>query len=257
MRILHYLALDTAAAVAAWSLLAGHLCGIPPEPSTLFWTCSGVWLVYVADRWLDSLPGSREPTPGLRHRFAGRHRGAMTAAWLVVFAIAAVSAIISLPGGDLLACGVLAALGTTYLLSVHLKHAEDKTTRSRLARSWPVAILVAGAACLFPLLRGSAPAGGKALVFTATACLFLPQTLATRHWEEGVPLPGFVTGAPALLGLVSIPIGLGIPFATAGLCLAAGIYALNRISLHDKVAGADWLLALAGTLGCLAALIAV
>ncbi len=247
--VAHFLALDTVAAVVFWSLLAGRLCGYSPQPLPVLLTASGVWLVYTADRWLDSFPDSREPDPGPRHAFAGRHRKSILFWWIFVFLVSLTIGAFTLSSVELIVGAVLTTLALGYLYFAQRRPMAQAASRPVVSQAAAVAILVALAACLFPLLRGLEPPHHRLQVLLGTALLFLPQTLATRFWEKGRKLPLFLPAS--LLGLGAIT-GIAVEQWSPALAATAtgiGLLALDRLPVNDKVSLADWTLALGGFTG--------
>jgi len=250
--ILHFLALDTVCAVLAWNLLASSVLGTANSPLLLFWTGAAVWLVYIADRWLDSLPNSTEEHLSERHLFAARHRGVIAIIWLGVWLISIMSALIQLPGKILLAGAFIAAMGVIYLILIQRTPHEDKKGRRRAGGGIVVGPLVALAVILFPALNGSPKSTMIGVTWALIAWGFCLQTRSSRIWEEGGSISMAKTIFGGLTGCVlALSFGL-LPIAAATVSLTIGLVLLNRFPLKDKVMGADWLLAIAGTVGWLA-----
>jgi len=247
--VAHFLALDTVAAVVFWSLLAGKLSGTPAAPLPLFLTACGVWLVYTADRWLDSFPGSREPNPGPRHAFAGRHRRAILVGWSVVFLISLTVGVSILPSDELFVGAAVTALATGYLFAAQQGSMWQTKARSGISKAAAVALLVALAACLFPCLRSAEPPLHRLLVVLGIALLFLPQTLATRFWENGRRLPLLLPASLIAFGAILGGAGSEGSLTLAATVTGIGLFALDRLPVPDKVSLADWTLALGGLVG--------
>lgn len=248
MVVAHFLALDTVAVVIFWSLLAGRLTETPTTPLNLFLAGSGVWLVYVADRWLDSFAGSREHAPGPRHHFAAKHRKPILAIWLTVFFAASIGGLVYLSPRELLVGAVLVALAVTYLLIVQSIGFQQGSRASNFAKATTVAFLVAAAACLFPLLNGSKPLPFILLTYCGIAALFLPQTLATRHWEEDRRLPLWIPSCLIGVGILIAVILQALSFLLAASATALCLIIVDKIKVTDKVSMADWSLAAGGAI---------
>ena len=239
------------AAVLLWSLMAARLVGAPPSAGALFWTGAGVWLVYIADRWLDSLPGGTEIHPGERHRFASRHRGSLAVAWITVWAAAVGSAAVALPGGWLLVGGTLSCGAVAYLALIQRLPSMSSDKQFRAGGGIVVALLVATAVNLFPILAGTAPPGWKTFIWAATTFAFFLQTRTTRHWEESLALPKiWIVGGGCAGAFLSMAAGAP-SLAVAYAFLAGSLWLVDRIPVArpEKVALADWILAAAGAAG--------
>ncbi|MBC2600738.1 hypothetical protein [Puniceicoccus vermicola] len=252
--ILHYLAIDTVCAVLAWSLLADRLVGTGPHALSFAWTGAGVWLVYVADRWLDSLPGSTELKPGARHRFAARHRQSLGIAWIIVWSVSVASALVVLSGEILLAGTFVAALAIGYLLIIQRIPSKNESGKLRAGGGLAVGILVATAANLFPAIEGAASPWIKIIVWLLTAWAFFLQTRCTRLWEEGETIPWLWLLIFTIVGALAAIVLGEIPAAVAVVSLALCILVVDFLKIRDKVAVADWILALAGACGWITAL---
>lgn len=248
--ILHYLALDTLCAVVAWTLLAGEVCGGGSSPQYLIWTGAGIWLVYIADRWLDSLPNSVETSPGRRHRFVGRHRRAVGSAWLSVWCLALLSGMLLLDGKSLLVCAGLVGAAVLYLAYAQQHPPQHRHRSPRTQGGWVVGVAVASAVMLFPATHGEAPPSTKIAAWILVFWTFALQTRATRTWEEGQRIPA---GLLVLLTLPTLAWGIlrpaFLPLGIAATILAAGITFVERMKARDRISLADWNLALAGLVG--------
>ena len=250
--ILHYLAIDTVCAVLAWTLLAGKLCegwiGILP----LAWTGAGVWLIYTADRWLDSFPGSREKNPGARHRFVGHHRRAVGFLWIFIWLLALGSGLIFLNGISLLLGSAVVAIAVAYLWLMQKKPPDSGTDKIGSGGGWMVGLSVASAVLLFPILSGEASGSEKFFVWLTVGWIFSFQTRATRSWESGKRIHrgklALFAAPPVIMALFVHEL---VPLAGAGLLLFIGILVVERLPISDRVAAADWTLALSGGLSYL------
>jgi hypothetical protein len=114
---------------------------------------------------------------------------------------------------------------------------------------------VATAANLFPAIEGAAGPGIKFIVWMLTAWAFFLQTRSTRLWEEDEKIPRLWLLGLTLFGALTAIILGEIPAAVAVVCLAGGILGVDRIRVDDKVAVADWVLAVAGACGWLSAVL--
>ena len=248
LRSLHFLALDTAALAAVWTVGAAHLLGTRIGPGPLLWTLSGVWLVYTADRWLDSLPGTTEPDYGPRHRWMARHRRPMALAWAGVAAAALLSALLLLPPAELLVAAGLVAAGLAYLLRVQRTPHRPAHGRLRAGGGIAVALLFTAAVFLFPILRAEP---GPLPLLRASAALALPLYLGAhtmRLWEENAPaIRSFLLRTAPPCALLAAFLAGPFPALTVATTTAA-LLLLEHSPLPgpDRIAYADWSLTLAG-----------
>jgi hypothetical protein len=82
------LSLDAPAVAVLWQLLFARCFHIRLRLSLTLLLALVVWLLYVADRFLDSLTVPSQDMEPLRHRFYRRHRWAFLPAFCVIFLLA-------------------------------------------------------------------------------------------------------------------------------------------------------------------------
>jgi hypothetical protein len=71
---LHLLSLDAPLVAVLWQLLFAKALRVHLAPVVTLVTALAIWLIYVADRILDSYPAEEGPEEALRHRFYRAHR---------------------------------------------------------------------------------------------------------------------------------------------------------------------------------------
>jgi len=253
--ILHYLAIDTVAAVIVWMLLASRLMGAEADPLTLTLVGAGIWLVYTADRWLDSFPGSTETVQAARHQFMGLHRKGMAILWLAGWVGFTVPGLILLDGESLLFGAIAVALGVFYLIYIQLHPSKNESGRFRAGGGLLVGSLVATAVCLFPILNGEARDHEKFLTLLLIASIFCLQTHSTRLWEDGQRISWRWVVILSLAGAIAAGISGQLPLGLAMIALCAGVLVVDCLTTRDRVAYADWMLAVAGAGGWVAAFV--
>jgi hypothetical protein len=140
-----------------------------------------VWLIYVADRILDSLG---EPPPGVevpRHRFYRFHR---RPALICAVAVAAIAAVISF---DWIQPAIRRdAIGLAILVAIYL--AVTHLARPKGNRYWPkellVALLFAGGVCLPVSTLLGRQRWSVIAPFALLVAVFWINTLAIECWES-------------------------------------------------------------------------
>ena len=149
------------------------------ESTLLFAT---VWLIYVADRLLDSrsLDLSKEHT--FRHAFYARHQSYMLALWLVVFAVVALLALGLLEMSMLSIGASLVLLCLGYGIGVHT--AMAKKIFQVISKEWLVGLLFALGTSLIIWLK--APSFKLALMTLCFAFLCSLNCLLISLWEKDI-----------------------------------------------------------------------
>ena len=84
---LHLLSLDAPLVGVLWQLLFAKALRVHLAPVVSLVTALVIWLIYVADRILDSCQPEQGTEEALRHRFYRRHRIAFLPAFLTVFLV--------------------------------------------------------------------------------------------------------------------------------------------------------------------------
>lgn len=82
------LSLDAPAVAALWQRLFARSFQAPVEGSVTLLLALVVWLIYVADRFLDTLAAPPQDVEAARHSFYRRRRGAFALPFLSAFAVA-------------------------------------------------------------------------------------------------------------------------------------------------------------------------
>lgn len=257
----HLLSLDAPTVAALWMLLLAYCADV-----TLPWTCGvslflAVWMLYAADRLLDSrpLPGGEEPS-GLeeRHRFHRRHRRG----FLRVLGTSAVLLLMLLPwlGSRTLHLDLLLSLAlAVWLLLIHFRQKPDSSPR-HLPKEFVVGLFF-GLATAIPTVARAPELLLPLLPFVSLlAGLCTLNCLLLYAWEHGVPqdarpLPlrgssgahittrwaaRFLPGIGGLFILGSLSAGLGtrqftelhVPERLASFAFACGLSACLLLLLH-------------------------
>lgn len=107
-----------------WQRALGQCLGIPVETHYSLLLGLSLWLVYVADRWLDARTLTVGVPAAARHLFARQHKRALAAVWCAVLALDVAVAVFTLNSVEWLARAglLLATLG--YFVGVHSRVAK-------------------------------------------------------------------------------------------------------------------------------------
>jgi hypothetical protein len=126
----HLLSLDAPTVAALWTVFLARSVHLPLPWSTPAAMFLAVWMIYAADRLLDSRELGARPLSGLeaRHRFHHRHRSG----FLVCTAAASVALALLLPRLDprsLLLFALLGVLLAVWMLLIHARPSPETDTR--------------------------------------------------------------------------------------------------------------------------------
>ncbi|MBT5846476.1 MAG: hypothetical protein HOH86_07750, partial [Verrucomicrobiales bacterium] len=122
------LSLDAPVVALVWQAAFARILAVE-----LGWTQRGllavcVWLAYCGDRLLDARRLPAGPVDSARHAFARDHSKALTVAWCVGLAMAAVMALQMSAREMFAGAGLLAAVGVYFLLH-HLQSSRERAGR--------------------------------------------------------------------------------------------------------------------------------
>lgn len=244
------LSLDAALIAVVWQQWL-HPTGI--APALVLGLC--VWLIYSADHLLDArkLPANKRLTA--RHRFAAEHSRLLVAVWFVTLVVAFVLALHGLSRQQFANGCVLLLLSAAYIACAHLR--QQSTPKELL-----VAILFVTGAAVFqlgtlPLPQLLAPALGLLLLAFANCSLIAQKesctdarmgfdSLANRQ-PSSRTCAHFALLAAALIGCISVLLGLGFQLLALSLCASALLaleYQMEHIGqeLFHQIADAALLL---------------
>ena len=111
--------LDAPLVAVAWQGLFAKTFGLVLDPNEIFLLFASVWLIYTADRLLDSLKLEPRKIHSYRHAFVYHHRRSLSLVWLVVLALVAIFSWLEL-GPYLFKLGLLVlGLCLLYGLGIH------------------------------------------------------------------------------------------------------------------------------------------
>jgi hypothetical protein len=244
---LSLLCLDAPIVAVAWQWLFARSFGAQigfPLRALLFLTA---WLIYLADRFADTIKMPPDTPISLRHQFCRDHVIGWWVAIVVIFLLDLTLALRSLDLQMLLLGGTLAAICFLYLF---INHSLGGKWRPVPMKEKAIGILFAAGTTLgvvgqLPSLTASF--GVAALLF-AILCTF--NCLSIAAWERELDAAQgkttFMTGWPMAAralttvgyGLTLVALGFGIfwRFAPAlWLCLALSAFLLARLNLYEHL----------------------
>lgn len=203
---------------------------------------ASIWVAYTIDRWLEALrlPPSVVRTP--RHAVHQRWRWPIAAATCGVFVADVAVAVLSLPGRDLAAGGVLAAAAACYVLSHQWLH---RNARWRVPKEVVIAALLGGSVWLF--VREGPPA----VVLAATgllSLLVLTNISLISSWEVDIDLTHgqsslalessaarqWIPWLPWTAAVVSAAMAMAAPAAAQPLAVC-GVFSALLMGVSDRM----------------------
>lgn len=203
----HLLSLDAPSIAALWAWALARELEVHPQAAALGVLTLGTWLVYVADRLLDS--HLKRTYLRERHTFHGKHWRAFTAAAIVVASVLTFLVIQWLPKNAFIAYTLLLALTIAYLGMVHLGR--------RI--SAPHCMVVAG---LFALSTSVPAAVQIQNIWQGTPLLMSVTSLAVVAWLNCWAIEMWETGRRAHLRATVAKRSFWIAFVLALVAFASG-----------------------------------
>ena len=244
---LNLVCLDAPIVAVAWQWLFARTFGANldlPLRLLLFLTA---WLIYLADRFADTIKLSPASPISLRHRFCREHMIGWWVAIVVIFFLDLVLALRSLDLQMLLLGGTLALLCALYLF---VNHSLGGKWRPFPVKEKAIGILFAAGTTLGVVGQLPVPtvSFGIAVLLFAVLCTF--NCLSIAAWERELDVAQgkatFMTGWPMAAralttigsGLTLVAVGFGVFWHFAfslWLCLAGSAFLLVRLNLSDHL----------------------
>jgi hypothetical protein len=205
------------------------------------------WLIYLADRFADTIKLPAGSPISLRHAFCRAHMAAWWVAVVVIFVVDLFLAVRTLDLQMLLLGGTLAAICVLYLF---INHSLGGKWRPLPLKEKSIGALFAAGTTLAVVgqLPGLTIAFGVAVMLFAILCTY--NCLSIAAWERELDAAqgkaSFLTGWPAVAGALQ-PIGYAIALAALvfavfwrfafplGLCLALSALLLVRLNVARKL----------------------
>jgi len=244
---LNLLCLDAPIVAVSWQWLFAHTFGAQlnfPLRALLFLTA---WLIYLADRFADTIKLPAGSPISLRHQFCREHMIGWWIAVVMIFAVDVALAVRSLDLQMLVLGGTLAAACGAYLL---INHSLGGRWRPIPMKEKSIGTLFAAGTVL--AVVGQLP--GLTISFAAAVLLFAIlctlNCLSIAAWERELDTAqgkaSSVTGWPAVARALK-PIGLGFSIVVLGcaifwrfafplwLCLAVSALLLVRLNAAERL----------------------
>ena len=239
---LNLLCLDAPIVAVAWQWIFAWTFGAHLSLALRALLFLTAWLIYLADRFADTIklpPGS---PISLRHAFCREHMIGWWVAVVVIFVVDLALAVRTLDLQMLLLGGTLAAICGLYLF---VNHSLGGKWRPLPVKEKAIGVLFAAGTTLAVVgqLPGLTIAFGVAVMLFAILCTY--NCLSIAAWERELDAAqgkaSFLTGWPAVAGALQ-PIGYAIALAglvfavfwrfafPLGLCLAASAFLLVRLN---------------------------
>jgi hypothetical protein len=245
---LNLLCLDAPIVAVAWQWLFAHTFGAHLSLALRALLFLTAWLIYLADRFADTIKLSPDSPISLRHRFSREHMIGWWIAVVVIFIIDVSLALRTLDLQMLLLGGTLAAICGLYLF---VNHSLGGRWRPIPMKEKAIGVLFAAGTTLGVVgqLPGLTISFGVAVILFAILCTF--NCLSIAAWERELDAAqgktSLLTGWPAVAGALK-SIGYGIVLAALvcaifwrfafvlWFCLAASALLLVRLNLAPRLA---------------------
>ena len=244
---LNLLCLDAPIVAVTWQWLFAHTFGAQLNWSLRALLFLTAWLIYLADRFADTMKLSAQSPISLRHRFCREHMIGWWVAVVVIFFLDLAIALRTLDLQMLLLGGTLAAICLLYLF---VNHSLGGKWRPIPLKEKAIGILFAAGTTLGVVgqLPGLSISFGVAVILFAILCTY--NCLSIAAWERELDAAqgktSFLTGWPAVAGAlksIGYAILLGALVCAAfwrfalplWLCLGASALLLVRLNLAPAI----------------------
>jgi hypothetical protein len=244
---LNLLCLDAPIVAVAWQWLFAQTFGADLDFSLRLLLFLTAWLIYLADRFADTIKLPPESPISLRHRFCREHMVGWWIAIVVIFVVDISLALRTLDLQMLLLGGTLAAICGLYLF---VNHSLGGKWRPIPMKEKAIGILFAAGTTLGVVgeLPGLTISFGVAVLLFAILCTF--NCLSIAAWERELDAAqgkaSFMTSWPVAAralkmvgyGLALLAIGLGIFWRFAfplWICIAVSALLLVRLNLAERL----------------------
>lgn len=177
------LSLDAPSVALAWQWLFARTAGDRLEPHHYVILGAGVWLVYVADRWLEGFLVAPAEMLTHRHRFYQRHRWPTAGLWVGIMLISTGTAFLCLNRVEFRSGLIMLTPVLIYLLSHQFLHRNHPW---RIPKELCVAVLFAAGVACFTLVRVPGALAHLAVPLVLFALLCFANCALISIWEDEV-----------------------------------------------------------------------
>ncbi|CAN5572521.1 hypothetical protein BH20VER3_BH20VER3_03690 [soil metagenome] len=240
---LNLLCLDAPIVAVSWQWLFAYAFGAHLTPALRALLFLTAWLIYLADRFADTIRLPPDAPISLRHRFCREHIVGCWVAIVVIFCLDVGLALRSLDLQMLLLGGTLAVICLLYLF---INHSLGGKWRPLPMKEKAIGILFAAGTTLAVVaqLPGLTVSFGVAVILFAILCTYNCLSIAAweSHLDAAQGKTSLLTGWPGLAGGLKL-VGYALAAAALGcallwrsalplwLCLAASAFLLVRLNL--------------------------
>jgi hypothetical protein len=236
------LSLDAPAIAVLWLLLFSGALGVRVPRTETAVLAMAVWLIYVADRILDSLRESEREPLAPRHWFYREYRAAFVAPFCAILLLAAWLAWTRLDERTLRGGVALAAMVAAYFGVVHL---SGNRAQRWFPKEMAVALLFCAGTCLPIFVRLGGASSAEIAVFVAFVLVAWMNTALIEYTEWITLREGGAEERPAALTIAVArwmgPLGIAI----GGMALGATAASAFRVLWPVLIAEAGSAMALA------------
>jgi hypothetical protein len=208
------LSLDAPVVAVLWLLLFSESLSVPVPRTETAVLAMAVWLIYVADRIMDSFRESEREPLAPRHRFYREHRAAFVAPFCIILLLAAWLAWTKLDERTLRGGVALAAIVAAYFGVVHL---SGSVARRWFPKELAVAVLFCAGTCLPVFVRVRSLNIPEIAAFIGFVLVAWMNTALIEYTEWIALRDGGAEQPPALTIAVArdmIPLGIAIAAAS-------------------------------------------
>jgi hypothetical protein len=241
------LSLDAPAIAVLWLLLFSRALGVGVPRTETAVLAMAVWLIYVADRILDSFRESEREPLAPRHWFYREYRAAFVAPFCAILLLAAWLAWTRLDERTLRGGVALAAMVAAYFGVVHL---SGNRAQQWFPKELAVALLFCAGTCLPVFTRMGEVRSAEAAAFLGFALVAWMNT-ALIEYTEWITLREGGAERPAALTIAvarwSMPLGIAMGALALGAIGAPGFRELRPVLLAEggsalalAALGANW-----------------
>lgn len=227
------LSLDAPVIAVLWQVLFGRALRVRVPAAETAVLAMAVWLIYVADRILDSFRESERVPLAPRHQFYREYRAAFVLPFCAVLLLAAWMTWTKLDERTLRGGVVLAAIVAAYFGVVHLSGSKAQRW---FPKELAVAVLFCSGTCLPVFARIGTPGATIVAAFIAFVLVAWMNTALIEHaeWvtlrEGGAEQPAALTIAVARS---VVPLGIGIAAFCVGAMVAVVFRELRMVLIAE------------------------